>query len=156
MSTSSPRRPGPPPSTPALPASSPASVRPPSRPGPCATPQVILSGHVDTTGPVPLANVCVFVLDASGNGALAMTDAQGNWSISGLPAGFNVVVAFVPFFSGTGGPCGQGNGGGGNPPVPPAGATPTRLLRQRLGQPRRSQPAERPLHLGGRLTGPLS
>ena len=89
--------------------------------GPCATPQVILSGHVDTTGPVPLANVCVFVLDASGNGALAMTDAQGNWSISGLPSTFNVVVAFIPFFGGTANPCGQGNGGG-NPPVPPAGA----------------------------------
>jgi hypothetical protein len=87
----------------------------------CATPQVILSGHVDTTGPVPLANVCVFVLDASGNGALAMTDAQGNWSISGLPAAFNVVVAFIPFFGGTDNPCGQ-NSGNGNPPVPPAGA----------------------------------
>ena len=90
--------------------------------GPCATPQVILSGHVDTTGPVPLANVCVFVLDASGNGALAMTDAQGNWSISGLPSTFNVVVAFIPFFGGTANPCGQGGGGGGNPPVPAAGA----------------------------------
>jgi hypothetical protein len=88
---------------------------------PCATPQVILSGHVDTTGPVPLANVCVFVLDTSGNGALAMTDAQGNWSISGLPTTFNVVVAFIPFFGGTDNPCGQGNSGG-NPPVPPAGA----------------------------------
>jgi hypothetical protein len=86
----------------------------------CAVPQVDLSGTVDTTGPVPLANVCVFVLDASGNGALAMTDAQGNWSISGLPAAFNVVVVFVPFFSGTAGPC-QGNGGGGGPPVPGPG-----------------------------------
>jgi hypothetical protein len=81
-----------------------------------------LSGTVDTTGPVPLANVCVFVLDASGNGALAMTDAQGNWSISGLPAAFNVVVAFIPFFGGTGNPCGQNSSGGGGPPVPPAGA----------------------------------
>ena len=87
----------------------------------CATPQVILSGHVDTTGPVPLANVCVFVLGANGNGALAMTDAQGNWSVSGLPTTFNVVVAFIPFFGGTDNPCGQGNSGG-NPPVPPAGA----------------------------------
>ena len=86
----------------------------------CATPQVILSGHVDTTGPVPLANVCVFVLDASGNGALAMTDAQGNWSISGLPDGFNVVVAFIPFFGGTADPCGQNSNG--PPPAPPAGA----------------------------------
>ena len=67
----------------------------------CATPPVILSGHVDTTGPVPLANVCVFVLDANGNGAQTMTDAEGNWSISGLPASFNVVVAFIPFFGGT-------------------------------------------------------
>jgi hypothetical protein len=90
---------------------------------PCATPQVDLSGHVDTTGPVPLANVCVFALDSSGNGvALAMTDAQGNWSMAGLPADFNVVVAFIPFFGGTDNPCGQGSGGGGNPPVPPAGA----------------------------------
>ena len=73
---------------------------------PCATPQVVLSGHVDTTGPVPLANVCVFVLSANGNdGPPTMTDAQGNWSVSGLPAGFNVVVGFVPFFIGDGGPC---------------------------------------------------
>jgi hypothetical protein len=79
-----------------------------------------LSGHVDTTGPVPLANVCVFVVDASGNGAQTTTDAQGNWSVSGLPAGFNVVVVFVPFFSGTKGPC-QGNGGGSGPPVPGPG-----------------------------------
>jgi hypothetical protein len=84
----------------------------------CATPQVVLSGHVDTTGPVPLANVCVFVVDASGNGGQAMTDAQGNWSVSGLPAGFNVVVIFVPFFSGTKGPC---KGSGGGPPVPGPG-----------------------------------
>jgi hypothetical protein len=90
----------------------------------CAVPSAVLSGHVDTTGPVPLANVCVFALDTSGNGvALAMTDAQGNWSISGLPAVFNVVVAFIPFFGGTGNPCGQNSsGGGGGPPVPPAGA----------------------------------
>jgi hypothetical protein len=86
----------------------------------CAAPSVVLSGHVDTTGPVPLANVCVFVVDASGNGAEAMTDAQGNWSVSGLPTGFNVVVIFVPFFSGTKGPC-QGNGGGSGPPVPGPG-----------------------------------
>jgi hypothetical protein len=86
--------------------------------GPCATPQVILSGHVDTTGPVPLANVCVFVLGSDRNGtAQTMTDAQGNWSISGLPTGFNVVVGFVPFFNGSGGPC-QNDG---PPPVPQAG-----------------------------------
>ena len=86
----------------------------------CAVPSVVLSGHVDTTGPVPLANVCVFAVDASGNGAQAITDAQGNWSVSGLPTGFNVVVVFVPFFSGTAGPC-QGNGDGGGPPVPGPG-----------------------------------
>ncbi len=86
----------------------------------CAAPSVVLSGHVDTSGPVPLANVCVFVVDAGGNGAQTMTDAQGNWSVSGLPAGFNVVVVFVAFFSGTKGPC-QGNGGGSGPPVPGPG-----------------------------------
>ena len=84
----------------------------------CVVPPVVLSGHVDTTGPVPLANVCVFVLGSDRNGtAQTMTDAQGNWSISGLPAGFNVVVGFVPFFNGTGGPC-QNDG---PPPVPQAG-----------------------------------
>jgi hypothetical protein len=84
----------------------------------CAVPSGVLSGHVDTTGPVPLANVCVFVLSAdNNNGPPTMTDAQGNWSVSGLPADFNVVVGFVPFFNGAGGPC-QTNGG---PPVPPAG-----------------------------------
>jgi hypothetical protein len=85
---------------------------------PCAVPPVVLSGHVDTTGPVPLANVCVFVLGSDRNGtAQTMTDAQGNWSISGLPTGFNVVVGFVPLFNGSGGPC-QNDG---PPPVPQAG-----------------------------------
>ena len=84
----------------------------------CVVPPVVLSGHVDTTGPVPLANVCVFVLGSDRNGtAQTMSDAQGNWSISGLPAGFNVVVGFVPFFNGSGGPC-QNDG---PPPVPQAG-----------------------------------
>jgi hypothetical protein len=84
----------------------------------CATPQVVPSGHVDTTGPVPLAKVCVFVLSANGNnGPPTMTDAQGNWSVSGLPAGFNVVVGFVPFFIGDGGPCQDSSA----PPPPPAG-----------------------------------
>jgi hypothetical protein len=84
----------------------------------CVVPPVVLSGHVDTNGPVPLTNVCVFVLGSDRNGtAQTMTDAQGNWSISGLPAGFNVVVGFVPFFNGTGGPC-QNDG---PPPVPQAG-----------------------------------
>jgi hypothetical protein len=84
----------------------------------CVVPPVVLSGHVDTTGPVPLANVCVFVLGSDRNGtAQTMTDAQGNWSISGLPTGFNVVVGFVPFFNGSGGPC-QNDG---PPPVPQAG-----------------------------------
>ena len=84
----------------------------------CAVPPVVLSGHVDTTGPVPLANVCVFVLGSDRNGtAQTMTDAQGNWSISGLPTGFNVVVGFVPFFNGAAGPC-QNDG---PPPVPQAG-----------------------------------
>jgi hypothetical protein len=65
-----------------------------------------------------LANVCVFVLGSDRNGtAQTMTDAQGNWSISGLPTGFNVVVGFVPFFNGSGGPC-QNDG---PPPVPQAG-----------------------------------
>ncbi len=88
--------------------------------GACAVPAVDLSGHVDTNGPAPLANVCVFAVDASGNGSLALTDAHGNWSMSGLPAGFSVAVIFVPFFGTASRPC-QGNGGGGGPPVPGPG-----------------------------------
>ena len=119
--------------------------------GPCATPQVVLSGHVDTTGPVPLANVCVFVVDASGNGGQAMTDAQGNWSVSGLPAGFNVVVIFVPFFSGTRGPC-KGNGGGG-PPVPGPGQLQPVFYGNVWANLGRSHLSERPLHMGGPARG---
>ena len=147
MSTSSPRRPGPRRSTPAPPASSPASVRPPSRQRPCATPQVVLSGHVDTTGPVPLANVCVFVVDASGNGGQAMTDAQGNWSVSGLPAGFNVVVDLRPVLQRYQGSL-QGQRRRERATRARARSTPARLLRQHLGQPRRSHLSERPLPWG--------
>jgi len=86
----------------------------------CAVPPVELSGHVDTTGPTPVANVCVFAVDPSGNGSLVLTDAHGNWSMSGLPAGFSVVVIFVPLFGSLARPC-QGNGGGGGPPVPGPG-----------------------------------
>lgn len=84
----------------------------------CAVPPVDLSGTVDTIGPKPLANVCVFVVSADGNGAQTMTDAAGQWSVSGLPANFNVVVAFIPYFLGNRGPC-QENG---VPPVPATGA----------------------------------
>ena len=41
----------------------------------------------------------------------------------------------------------------GPPACAPSRSTPTRLLQQHLDQPRRSQPAERPLHLGGRSRG---
>ena len=120
MSTSSPRRPGPPRSTPAPPASSPASVRPPSRPRPAPRRRWSCRGTSTPPAPCPWpTSACSSSMPAA-TAAQTMTDAQGNWSVSGLPAGFNVVVIFVPFFSGTRGPC-QGNGGGSGPPVPGPG-----------------------------------
>ena len=86
----------------------------------CVVPDGVLSGTVDTTGPVPLADVCVVMLDSQGNGVgEAISDANGNWSITGLPRTYNVVVVFLPGASDPGSPCANNNG---PPPVPAAGA----------------------------------
>jgi hypothetical protein len=86
----------------------------------CATPDGALSGTVLTSGPKPLANVCVIALDNESNGVgVAVSDGDGNWSVTGLPHAFRVVVVFLPGANDPGSPCAGGNG---PPPVPAAGA----------------------------------
>jgi Glycine rich protein len=86
----------------------------------CAIPNGVLSGTVDTTGPAPLADVCVIMLDSKSNGVgVAVSDSSGHWSITGLPSTFSVIVVFLPGASDPGSPCAGGNG---PPPVPAAGA----------------------------------
>jgi hypothetical protein len=85
----------------------------------CVTPDGVLSGTVLTTNSAPLANVCVIALAGNGDGDPTVTDANGHWSLTGLPKTFSVVVAFIPGFGTGGNPC---DGGNGPPPVPPAGA----------------------------------
>ncbi|MGX7677988.1 hypothetical protein ACSMXN_03730 [Jatrophihabitans sp. DSM 45814] len=87
----------------------------------CAPPpNFSLSGTVHTSGQIPLADVCVFVLTGHGDGAgVAVTDAAGNWTVAGLPRNAGLVLAFVPDFGAPGSPCDSGNG---PPPVPAAGA----------------------------------
>jgi hypothetical protein len=86
----------------------------------CVIPTGVLSGTVDTTGPVPMADVCVILLDAQSNGiSAAITDTNGHWSLTGLPTTFSAVLVFLPGASDPGSPC---TGGNGPPPVPAAGA----------------------------------
>jgi hypothetical protein len=85
----------------------------------CVEPTTTLSGHVVTTGPVPLANTCVLVLGPPGPPlALAISDASGRWSVANLPVNSEMVVGFLPAFGPANDPCPLN----GPPPVAAAGA----------------------------------
>ncbi len=87
----------------------------------CVVPDAVMSGTIDTTGSKPLADVCVVLLDHTGNGIGAtISDANGNWTITGLPHAFNAVLVELPDASDPNSPCAGNNNG--PPPVPPAGA----------------------------------
>lgn len=73
------------------------------------------SGSVITSGGTPVGSACIFVLSDPQYAFPAVADADGNWSITGLPDGWSYVVAAIPAFVGTYGPC-----AGDGPPAPPA------------------------------------
>jgi hypothetical protein len=81
----------------------------------CVVPDGVLSGTVFTTGPIPLADVCVIALDGNSDGVAAVTDIAGHWSITGLPR-TSFVVVFLPDASDPNSPCAGGNNG---PPTVP-------------------------------------
>jgi hypothetical protein len=84
----------------------------------CVIPDGVVAGSIDTAGPAPLADVCVLLLDATGNGIGAtISNANGNWTITGLPHVFNAVLAFLPGASDPNSPCAANSNG---PPAIPA------------------------------------
>jgi hypothetical protein len=76
-----------------------------------------LSGSVVTTGNVPVASACIFVLSSPSFVFSAITDGAGNWSLGGLPDSYQFAIGVVPPFNGTNGPCANN----GPPPVPGPG-----------------------------------
>ncbi len=75
-----------------------------------------LSGVVVTNDGVPVNQACIFVL-ATGAVFPGITDANGEWSIGGLPDDYSFAVGIVPPFVGTFGPCAEN----GPPPIPGPG-----------------------------------
>jgi hypothetical protein len=71
------------------------------------------SGTVITTGGVPVAAACVYVLSSSGFVFPAIADTDGNWSATGLPDDWNFAVGAIPPYTGAYGPCADN----GPPPV---------------------------------------
>ncbi len=86
---------------------------------PQATGPGVISGRVVQAGDVPLAQACVFVLPqtSGGDGYPAITDADGRYSVTGLPIASYVIGVIPPFDIGQG-PCRFDNG---PPPIPPEG-----------------------------------
>lgn len=76
-----------------------------------------LSGVVITDGGVPVFQACVFILSSPSAVFLAITDASGAWSVTGLPDTYSFAIGVVPPFVGTFGPCAEA----GPPPVPGPG-----------------------------------
>lgn len=64
-----------------------------------------LSGTAITDGGVPVENACIFVLSSPFYAFPTITDADGNWSLTGLPDDWDYVVAAIPPFDGVYGPC---------------------------------------------------
>ncbi|HEY5891005.1 MAG TPA: hypothetical protein VIW94_09930, partial [Acidimicrobiia bacterium] len=69
-----------------------------------------------TNDGVPVNQACIFVL-ATGAVFPGITDANGEWSIGGLPDDYSFAVGIVPPFVGTFGPCAEN----GPPPIPGPG-----------------------------------
>ena len=84
----------------------------------CAEPDTTLSGRVTGYGPVPINQACVFVFDQSNAIGQAITDADGRWSVTGLPNDSPLTVGVLPPFAGKEGPCQFDDGG---PPIPADG-----------------------------------
>lgn len=80
-----------------------------------------ITGTVLTVGGIPEPGACIVVFAASnltGPVGGAITDAQGAYTLGGLPDATDLTVGFVPPFTGPGGPCDLSS----LPPPPPPGA----------------------------------
>jgi hypothetical protein len=88
-------------------------------------PGAAVSGVVVTEGGVPVANACVYALQATDGPdsnplvGYAITGADGSYAIDTIPVDTDIVIGFSPPFSGPDGPCTTPNG---PPPVPAPGA----------------------------------
>ena len=95
----------------------------------CAVPDATLSGRVFGYGPVPINQACIFVFDENNAIGQAISDAEGRWSVTGLPNNYPLTVGVLPPFSGTEGPCQFDDG---PPPIPAEGEATARVLRECL------------------------
>ncbi len=85
----------------------------------CATPDATVSGRVVGFGPVPIFQACIVALGPDGNVSnVAVSDANGRWTLTGLPINYNFVIAVLPPIQTSRGPCQLD----GPPPAPPPGA----------------------------------
>jgi hypothetical protein len=86
----------------------------------CAAPDTTVSGRVVSFGPAPVFQACIVAIGANDmEVGFAISDADGRWTISGLPINFDYVVGVIPPFRTREGPC---TGTNGPPPAPPPGA----------------------------------
>jgi hypothetical protein len=84
----------------------------------CATPNTTVSGRVVSFGPRPVLQACIAALGADSNDlGVTMSDADGRWTLTGLPINYDFVVLVLPRFRSSRGPCDSD----GPPPVPPPG-----------------------------------
>jgi hypothetical protein len=85
----------------------------------CATPDATVSGRVVGFGPASIFQACIVALGP--NGILAgpaVSDADGRWTLTGLPINYDFIVGVIPPFQTGRGPCELD----GPPPVPAPGA----------------------------------
>ena len=88
----------------------------------CAIPDRTVSGRVVGFGPVPIYQACIVALGANDSElGFAISDADGRWTMTGLPINYDFIVGVIPPFKTREGPC-TGPAGSGPPPAPPPGA----------------------------------
>jgi hypothetical protein len=88
----------------------------------CATPNRTASGRVVGVGPKPIFQACIVAIGANDTElGFAATNADGRWKMSGLPINFDYIIAVIPPFRTSEGPCRTGAGEG-PPSAPPSGA----------------------------------
>jgi hypothetical protein len=91
-----------------------------SLPTECTIPDRTVSGRVVGVGPVPIGKACIVAIGANDREVgFAISDADGRWTMSGLPINYDFVVGVAPPFRTRKGPC---TGTNGPPPAPPPGA----------------------------------
>ena len=89
----------------------------------CTIPDRTVSGRVVGVGPVPIGKACIVAIGADSKElGFAISDADGRWTMTGLPINYDFIVGVLPPFQTTGrGPC-KGGDGDGPPSAPPPGA----------------------------------